>query len=70
MVVVMVGWCRVVVPDPTLGMLLFGGWFNLLGGPRGTGGLNLLGGPRGTGGLNLLGGRGTGGFNLLGGLIN
>ena len=42
MVVVMVGWW--VVPDPTLGMLLFGGWFNLLGGPRGTGGLNLLGG--------------------------
>ena len=44
MVVVMVGWWVVVVPDPTLGMLLFGGWFNLLGGPRGTGGLNLLGG--------------------------
>ena len=56
MVVVMVGWW-VVVPDPTLGMLLFGGWFNLLGG-RGTGGLNLLGG-RGTGGINLLGGGGT-----------
>ena len=53
MVVVMVGWCRVVVPDPTLGMLLFGGWFNLLGG-RGTGGLNLLGG-RGTDGLKLVG---------------
>ena len=36
----MVGWW---VPDPTLGMLLFGGSFNLLGGPRGTGGFNLLG---------------------------